>query len=164
MHDPFFEKQTQSSRIKAGIVANYFPSYATILQKGNPEKIIYLDLFSGPGIYEDGNYSTPILIAKACAEKGRLNELVHLGFNDPFQIENLKRHYFKIFDNRDPFKFKTKFGNRVVGEDPKIYEFLMRAPKEYNTKPTLLFFDPYGYKGTDSRALANFLENYGNEI
>mgnify|MGYP007070678246 FL=1 len=61
----FFEKQTVSSRVKASIVSEYFPKYAKIIIKKHiPEKIRYIDLFAGPGKYEDGNPSTPILVAK----------------------------------------------------------------------------------------------------
>jgi hypothetical protein len=32
------------------------------------------------------------------------------------------------------------------------------------THPTLLFFDPWGYKGIDTLLLSKFMENWGNEI
>ena len=63
----FFEKQTHSSRIKASIVSEYFPSYCKIIVKRYmPKQLRFIDLFSGPGYYEDGNASTPILIARHC--------------------------------------------------------------------------------------------------
>ena len=52
----FFEKQTLSSRVKASIVSEYFPKYCKIIVKRHmPKRIGYFDLFSGPGLYEDGN-------------------------------------------------------------------------------------------------------------
>ena len=63
----FFKNQTHSSRIKANIVAEYFPQYCRILLKSQQPQIMYLDLFAGPGMYDDGSHSTPLLIAKTCA-------------------------------------------------------------------------------------------------
>ena len=61
----FFEKQTLSSRVKASIVSEYFPQYCKIIVKRHmPRCIGYFDLFAGPGVYEDGNCSTPLLVAK----------------------------------------------------------------------------------------------------
>lgn len=69
MENNFFEKQTLSSRIKASIISEYFPSYCKIIVKKHmPKQIRYIDLFAGPGLYDDGNPSTPILIARHCCK------------------------------------------------------------------------------------------------
>ncbi len=33
-----------------------------------------------------------------------------------------------------------------------------------NESPALLFIDPFGYKGIETNVLAQFLQNWGNEI
>jgi len=160
----FFKNQTASSRIKANIVANYFPKYCKIILKSKQKEIRYLDLFAGPGIYEDGSLSTPILIGDACAKDPDLKSVVHLMFNDNEHIDSLKRN-FETRYNDSTFSFKPKFGDKTVGEDEKITAYLSKrytTPK--NPYPTLLFFDPFGYKGINTRDLANFLCNWGNEI
>lgn len=160
----FFKTQTASSRIKANIVANYFPKYCKIILKSRQKEIRYLDLFAGPGIYEDGSLSTPILIGDACAKDEDLKAVVHLMFNDNEHIESLKRNFEERFDE-STFSFKPKFGDKTVGEDEKIRAYLSKrntSPK--NPYPTLLFFDPFGYKGINTKDLANFLCNWGNEI
>ena len=79
----FFEKQTISSRVKASIVAEYLPQYALIIStKHKPSKIGYYDLFAGPGKYEDGNPSTPILLARNCANNEFLRSKVWMIFNN----------------------------------------------------------------------------------
>jgi len=51
----FFGSQTLSSKVKANIVAEYFPQYCKIITKMHkPERIGYFDLFAGPGKYDDG--------------------------------------------------------------------------------------------------------------
>ena len=160
----FFKSQTHSSRIKANIVANYFPKYSKILLKHPQNEIRYLDLFAGPGIYEDGSLSTPILIGKACAADPILSQKVHLMFNDNEHIDTLKENFTNHFED-GAFAFKPKFGNKTVGEDEQISSYLMRKTTEpKNPFPTLLFFDPFGYKGINTKILSEFLGNWGNEI
>jgi hypothetical protein len=50
-NDDFFKEQTPSSRIKANIVAEYFPKYCKIINKFKQTKIAYVDLYAGPGKY-----------------------------------------------------------------------------------------------------------------
>lgn len=161
--EDFFKKQTASSRIKASIVAEYFPQYCKILLKRPQSKIRYLDLFSGPGLYEDGSLSTPLLIAKSCAEDKNLSQKVQLIFNDKNYCEELRANYFKHFSTNS-FQFEPRFGDKTVGEHEGITEYLTKEPKKPNPHPTLLFFDPFGYKGIDTLVLAKFMENWGNEI
>lgn len=160
----FFKTQTPSSRIKANIVANYFPKYCKIILRSAQSEIRYLDLFAGPGIYEDGSLSTPILIADACASDHNLKSIVHLMFNDNEHIETLKSN-FETRYRSDTFSFKPRFGNKTVGEDETIASYLRKRNLEpKNPHPTLLFFDPFGYKGINTKDLAEFLGNWGNEI
>lgn len=165
MTDDFFDSQTNSSRIKANIVAKYFPSYCRIINRSPQKQIIYLDLFAGPGIYGDGNHSTPMLIGKAIAEDDILKNIVQLMFNDNKYIDDLKgnfEHHFPL----NTFYHKPRFGNKTVGDDENIKKFLTtihHAPKK-NPHPTLLFFDPWGYKGINTSELAKFMQNWGNEI
>ena len=159
----FFDKQTASSRIKASIVAEYFPQYARILLKGNPKHIRYLDLFAGPGKYKDGNLSTPLLLARTCANEARLAEKVYLPFNDMKYSDQLKENFNQLFPG-GTFQLEPKFGNAVVGENEKTRIYLEKIHSGKNPYPTLLFFDPWGYKGIDTAVLSKFLNNYGNEL
>ena len=68
MADSFFDEQSVQSQIKAQIVADYFWAWANVIihtQKKYPrhaQKIGYVDLFAGPGRYENGAASTPLLV------------------------------------------------------------------------------------------------------
>jgi len=163
----FFEKQTASSKVKAGIISEYFPSYCKIItSKHTPKEIRYIDLFAGPGYYEDGNPSTPILIARHCKEDSFLRENVRMYFNDKEHSETLKSHFIKEFPD-GIFKHKPYFADRIVGEEERITEFLHKNTvneKGKNDYPSLLFIDPFGYKGIETHVLAKFLEFWGNEI
>ena len=79
----FFAKQTDSSRVKAQIISEYFPQYCKIISKRHmPKKFGYYDMFAGPGMYGDGSRSTPLLVAEKCFEDASLRNRVWMVFND----------------------------------------------------------------------------------
>ena len=162
----FFEKQTLSSKVKANIVSEYFPKYCSIIIKKHvPEKIGYLDLFSGPGMYEDGNPSTPILIARNCMKDEDLKNRVWMVFNDKFYSEQLKKNFNKEFPE-GTFKYKPHFGHSTVGESQEINDFIVKntCKGRFNEQPSVLFIDPWGYKGIETTVLSQFLSYWGNEL
>ncbi|MBK6986370.1 MAG: three-Cys-motif partner protein TcmP [Bacteroidetes bacterium] len=165
-NETFFDNQTASSKIKASIVSEYFPSYCKIIvNKYMPNEIRFIDLFAGPGIYQDGNISTPILIAKQCQQDSFLKSKVRLIFNDKEYTENLKTNFNSQFPD-GTFSKKPHFGNKTVGQDENIRKFLLSNTHvgKNNESPSLLFIDPFGYKGIETSVLAQFLKNWGNEI
>jgi three-Cys-motif partner protein len=120
-------------------------------------------LFAGPGLYEDGSLSTPLLIANSCASDPQLAQKVRLIFNDNQYSNQLEENFNKHF-SKDAFHFEPLFGDKTVGEYEKITNYLTKDVVRPNPYPTLLFFDPWGYKGIDTLVLAKFMENWGNEI
>ncbi len=162
----FFNNQTPSSKIKAKIISEYFPQYCKIILSKPQYKIGYVDLFAGPGVYNDGNLSTPILIAKNCAKDQLLRESVWFIFNDNKHCATLAENFNKHLSEVN-FKFKPEFKSKTVGEDEGINTFLRRKYVDSNGKnimPTVLFIDPFGYKGVNTNNLAEFLKQWGNEI
>lgn len=161
----FFEKQTISSRVKASIVAEYFPQYALIISsKHKPAKIGYYDLFAGPGIYDDGNPSTPILLARNCARNDYLRHTVWMIFNDKEYCKALEHNFTSEFPT-GTFSQKVHFRDREVGECKGINDFLTKNTmvNGRNECPAVLFIDPFGYKNVDTEIIAQFLQYWGNE-
>jgi three-Cys-motif partner protein len=162
----FFEKQTLSSKVKASIVSEYFPKYCKIIVKKHiPERIGYFDLFAGPGIYGDGNFSTPLLIAKNCINDNLLRNKVWMVFNDKEYSAQLKQNFLNLFPDGS-FAFKPHFGHSTVGECEEIDKFITknRMKDGKNECPSVLFIDPFGYKGIDTGVLSAFLNYWGNEL
>ena len=62
------------------------------------------------------------------------------------------------------FTNEPRFGSEIVGQSEKITDYLSRAEAAKNERPTLLFIDPWGYKGIDTLILTKFLSNWGNEL
>ena len=162
----FFEQQTMSSRVKASIVSEYFPKFCNIIiNKHKPKELRYIDLFAGPGKYEDGNASTPLLVARNCLKNSFLQQHVRFMFNDNTYKEQLEANFLAEFPN-GTFAINPFFANRTVGECESITKFLTKNTHRgrCNEAPALLFIDPFGYKGIETNVLAQFLQNWGNEI
>lgn len=164
-NENFFVHQSASSYVKAKIVSSYFPQYCKILLKNPQKELRYIDLFSGPGMYEDGSISTPIMIANECYSDHMLRSLVKMQFNDKKYKDVLERNFLAKFP-KGTFGHEPFFADRIIGECDTVESYLQRDTMEggKNTSPALLFFDPFGYKGIKTTVLAKFLNNWGNEI
>lgn len=58
----FFYEQKEQSYIKTEIVTKYFSAWSkVIISSPYVNRIAYIDLFAGPGKFEDGALSTPLL-------------------------------------------------------------------------------------------------------
>ncbi len=85
----FFDVSKEQSRVKAAIVTKYFEVWANVMigtqdQYGGRygKRILYLDLFAGPGRYADGTTSTPLLILEIAINHPKLRERLSVIFND----------------------------------------------------------------------------------
>lgn len=92
----FFAEQSAHSRVKADIVYKYVLGWAAIVL--NPKynvagEAAYIDLFSGPGSYDDGARSTPLLITEQVLKKSQLRGGLRMFFNDinPSLTNSLKQ-------------------------------------------------------------------------
>ncbi len=63
--EQFFDESREQSEVKARIVQKYFWAWAKVIiptAKRYGNRILYIDLFAGPGRYKDGTLSTPLLV------------------------------------------------------------------------------------------------------
>ena len=140
------------------IVSKYFSAWANVISSRNKPKIAYLDLFSGPGRYEDGNPSTPLLILDNAINhwKQRVQRTIQLTFNDsdPQNVEKLKREIEK-FPGIEKLKIHPKTYDLEV--DNKFVEDF----ESIATAPTLSFIDPWGYKGLSLPLVRALVKDWG---
>lgn len=80
----FFQEQREQSLIKARIVAKYFSAWSNVIlasQKRYPQytqRMAYVDLFAGPGRYDDQSKSTPVLVLETIlANQSSQTALLH---------------------------------------------------------------------------------------
>ncbi len=140
----FFSKQTEASLLKAEIVSKYFSAWANVVASQGRPKIGYLDLFSGPGRYGDGNPSTPLFILENAIShlNPKVRKTIQLTFNDsdPQNVDKL-RNEIEQFPDAGKLKIPPKT------YDLKVDNKFVKNFERMTTIPTLSFIDPWGYKG-----------------
>jgi three-Cys-motif partner protein len=155
----FFDESREQSRIKSRIVAKYFWAWAKVIisaARGREDRIAYMDLFAGPGRYSDGTPSTPVIVLKKAIEDADLRKMLVTVFNDKDRTNaNSLRETINTIPQIQTLKYKPEVENEEVGE--RIVQRLQRM----KLIPTLLFVDPWGYKGLSLGLINSVLQNWG---
>jgi three-Cys-motif partner protein len=172
MSDNFFTEQKEQSLIKARIVEKYFLPWAKVviptaktISPQNP-RIAYIDLFAGPGRYEDDSKSTPIkVLEQAIADPIIATMLITL-FNDVDQESvNSLQEVITNLDGIENLKFRPQIMNKEVGDNiVKMFREKKLVPtlfQENKLVPTLFFVDPWGYKGLSLQLINSVVKNWG---
>lgn len=161
MTQSFFEESLEQSQIKSRIVEKYFWAWAKILLpsvKTHSGKIGYIDLFAGPGRYKDGTKSTPLLILESAIKDPEIRNRLVTIFNDgdPENSQSLSRAIEEL-PGIDSMKYKPSIHNDIVGDElAEIFE-------EVRLIPSLVFIDPWGYKGLSLRLINAVIKDWGCE-
>lgn len=162
MSSAFFQEQREQSLIKARIVAKYFSAWSRVIlatQKKYPEyaqRMAYVDLFAGPGRYDDQSKSTPVLVLETILANPELSNRVITLFNDKDQdnIESLKKSISEI-EGVNKLRFAPKFFNEEVGDE------IATMFTDSSIVPTFFFVDPWGYKGLSLKLVSSIIKDWG---
>lgn len=161
----FFKEKRNTSEIKSEILNKYFKAWCGILLYGQKFKrintVLYVDLYSGPGYYEDGQPSTPIKILesihKSSGERIDLNMSVKTFFNDSTKsvVEKLKANLSSL-----PFYEELHHAPLVLNEkaNQRLLVNLLN-----NSNPSLTFIDPFGYSFSQEMLLQS-VKNWGSDL
>ena len=155
----FFEESKEQSQVKSQIVSKYFWAWANVVSSNKyVEKIAYIDLFAGPGRYEDGTRSTPLLVLEKAINDPKMCKRLVTIFNDKDAkaVQTLQREIFSIV-GIDKLKIQPQIFNESVGEE------IVEMFEEMQLVPTLFFVDPWGYKGLSLRLINSVLKDWGCE-
>jgi three-Cys-motif partner protein len=156
----FFEERTDHSRTKSFIVGEYFRRWSGVLApqvRRRGDCLQYIDLFAGPGVYEDGEESTPVLIVKTALELG-LHDVLDCRFNDADPARAASLHeVLRAIPDVERMKFPPQVYSSSV--DEQVTELIERT----HLPPTLSFLDPFGYKGLSNRLIQACLKDFGCE-
>jgi three-Cys-motif partner protein len=161
----FFRTPTEASRRKQRIVVKYHAAWSQVLRskRNSPtdfqRNLAYVDLFAGPGKYGDGSLSTPLLIVEAAARDPYMREHLLTRFNegDPVIAEHLEQN-LKGSEAAAKLTHSPKVTCALVEQD--ILKEIGGIPR----CPTLVFADPWGYKGLSVSLLTRFLKPFGNDL
>lgn len=157
--DEFFDTPEQQSIIKTKIVAKYFGAWTKIMLNHAPspsEPIAYFDLFSGPGVFEDGSASTPLWVLSHAINNPALSSRLVTLFNDKNReyVERLRT----AIDNLpgiERLAHKPVVLNFEVGSD------VVNTLRDLRQTATLFFIDPWGYKGLTLELIGKAIRNWG---
>jgi three-Cys-motif partner protein len=138
MQANFFTEPEEPSLVKAQIVVKYFDAWSRIVTTTPAQRIGYFDFFAGPGRYQSGQKSTPLLILeKAIASPSLRPKLVSM-FNDadPNFTASLQQEINDL-PGIASLKYAPNVYTGKVGEE--FYEHFERI----KTIPSLSFIDPW---------------------
>lgn len=132
----------------------------------NSGRIIYLDGFAGPGIYEGTEIGSPIIAMKTADEhtlKRMIHEIVFLF------IEKEKDRCAKLNEviaERFPDLDDKLFYQIICAEFAPALEQILQDIESDNAKlaPTFAFLDPFGYSGFPLKLIARLMENKKCEV
>jgi three-Cys-motif partner protein len=155
----FFDEAKEQSIVKATIVSKYFWAWAKVIipnARARPGKIAYIDLFAGPGRYKDGTKSTPIRILEQASKDDDMRKMLVTYFND---VDADNSHSLQSAIDQLPGIQSLKYPPVVQSEE--IGEEIVKTFEQANLIPTLLFVDPWGYKGLSLRLVNSVLKDWG---
>jgi len=151
--DGFFDVMEEQSKIKSIIVEKYFDSWVKIIEKRS-KQFAYIDLFSGPGVYKDGNESTPIKILKLCIKNNYLDIITVFNDKDRMNIEVLENNV-RALPGIENLKIYPQFLNNAISHDISSYF------KEKYKMPSFSFVDPCGYEGLTYDLINSLTRDWG---
>lgn len=161
----FFRKKRDASEIKSEILNKYFNTWCGIILYGQKKRLIntvlYIDLYSGPGYYDDGQPSTPIKILdsifQSIGQRYDLNRAVRTFFNDNDKaiVNKLKLNLENL-----PYYQALTYKPIVLNKEA---DFQLLTKLLNNDYPALTFIDPFGYSFS-KKMLLHCVQKWGSDL
>lgn len=144
-HDSFFEEQREQSHLKTEIVVCYLEAWCSIvwpqLKAHGHKSIKYVDLFSGPGIYDDGRPSTPLEVMNLLEREEWLQDTLETTF-----FEEKTSHYERLKEVIYGHPVFTKLRFKPNIKNQAIRQTEIQSVLDIADTGTFTLIDPFGYK------------------
>lgn len=155
----FFEQSKEQSAVKSAIVSKYFWAWANVISRSTrKDRIAYLDLFAGPGRYDDQTKSTPLLILEQAIKVPRMSQMLVTLFND--KDEESTRSLQQAIDELPGI---TQLKHKPVVMNEEVGTEMVKQFEKMQFVPTLFFVDPWGYKGLSLQLVNAVVKDWGCE-
>lgn len=156
----FFSERTDQSEVKARIVEKYFYAWANVIMPtasgGNGGKIAYIDLYAGPGRYQDGSASTPLLVLEKAIAHPKMSQMLVAYFNDAdSNTTNTLQNEISNLPGVEKLKYKPVVSCGEVNNDAASFFASTRMI------PSFTFVDPFGYKGLSLKIINGVIKDWG---
>jgi three-Cys-motif partner protein len=161
MPNDFFSERADQSVVKARIVTSYFIAWARIIaprSARNDGRVAYIDLYAGPGRYEDGSASTPLMVLTEALKVPKLREglVAILNDRDENHTATLEKEIAAL-NGIGGLKYKPEISSGEV--DRTSAEYFERT----KLIPTFSFIDPFGYKGLSWALIRGVIKDWGSD-
>lgn len=159
MTESFFDKAEDHSRLKAEIVSKYFGAWANVVKphaKRRGESMYYIDLFSGPGRYKNGEVSTPLKVLQHCIDDKDLREILVAIFND-----GEVKHTELLKQEIESLPGINSLRHRPVVHCSQVDERMAQHLRRKRLPPTFSFVDPFGFKGLTRDLIHALIKDWG---
>lgn len=155
----FFDSPEEQSIVKTKLVTKYFGAWTKVMlpHARNPQKrIAFVDLFSGPGKFEDGRDSTPLWILRNAIDNPQLCSHLVTFFNDKNkEYAEALQTAINALPGINKLKYQPVVKNDEIGTD------VAAALRRLSLVPTLFFIDPWGYKGLSLDLIGSAIKSWG---
>lgn len=163
MDDTTVWKISPHTAAKHSILKRYVQAWAPILASGsNHKRFIYIDGFSGPGQYADGEDGSPVVVLKSLKDHQLKENFKNAEFVNIFIEKNKERAELlqkvlkeKVAPLPDWIKFDV-INAEFNTEMQKILDKLQTEEK--NLAPCLCFVDPFGWSALDYDVLSSIMK------
>ncbi len=158
--DEFFVECETQSKIKIRIASNFWQAWANILTlRRHANRVGYVDLYSGPGKYDDGTKCTCIEVLERAIAHPRLPSMLMTLLNDvnPDYFQRLTDLVGSL-PGIDTLKFPPGILNEDVASG-KFTDYFARI----KTIPMFVFLDPWGIKGMTLDLIASLIKDWGSD-
>jgi len=141
----FFRAKRPWSKIKDRVIGNYLVPYLRKVSKLQ-QRIIIVDAFAGPGIFDDGSKGSPLIICEIAEN-------------------NVPGQYLSIFVNKDKncnVKLETVLkkyieSDRAITIRGNAQDLLKELKNIVGNATLLIYLDPFGLKGCEFKFLEPYL-------
>lgn len=155
----FFDAADQQNIVKTKMVAKYFGAWTRLMltRLRHPgDRLAYVDLFCGPGRFEDGKASTPLWILNNAKSRPELCKRLVTIFNDKdSKLATRLEAEIDALPGIDNLQHRPQVSNLAVGSQ------LAGLLRSQQSMPTLFFIDPWGYKGLSLDLIGMAIRNWG---
>jgi three-Cys-motif partner protein len=151
------------TRAKHEILRRYLQAWTAILTLAGFREVVYIDGFAGPGRYSHGEDGSPVIALRAALDH-KIPPTSRLLFllieQDPDRAAVLGEVVGAI---ERPKNVRVKVAEGSFEEETgRLLNFY--AAKRRSLPPTFAFVDPFGWKGTPFRLLAEILKHPSCEV
>jgi three-Cys-motif partner protein len=153
----FFTLERFPNAMKHRIVGGYAKTALSILMQWSKKNAMYVDLFAGAGRYEDGQPGSPLIVAEEAAKRLAAGKPPYLHC---VNVERDPETYAKLVSNTAHIP-PAVITNECGDWKAHIAGILARA--QAGAMPTLLFLDPFGFKGIELADLVQILQGIGSD-